>query len=226
MRTLLFLSITLFLSPPLHAELFTEHFENGIIKSEIEYVKGTRSDTQKGIKEGLEKVYYSGGELAFSLSNTEGKREGKMHWYDEEGKHLEVMPYKQGLRHGLNSIFYASGLKRIEVNYINDHKEGKETYFFDTGTLASEVLFVHGRKEGIQKEYNLNGTLNNTVTYKQGYKEGEKKWYDEKGIVIRSERYKKDRPLRLMKKLKEKHKNTTIEAFNVLDFDPNNRKVE
>lgn len=207
------------------------NFSLSILKMALSNQKLNTSKAQemrpkKGIKEGLEKVYYEGGELAFSITNIEGKRDGEMHWYDQDGKHLELMPYKEGMRHGLNTIFYASGIKRIEVNYINDHKEGIEIYFFDTGALASEVEFIKGQKEGIQKEYNLNGSLNNTVTYKHGYKEGNKKWYDEKGKVIRTEFYKKDRPLRLMKKLQEKHKNTTIEAFNVLDFNPNNRKVQ
>lgn len=222
-----FLSIALFGSGTLlNAELFTEYFDNHVVKSKIEYKDGTRTDTQEGIKHGLEEVFYETGELAFTVRNVEGKREGTMDWYSREGKHLEIMRYKNGLRHGLNVIFYDNGNLRIEVNYIDDNKEGPEKYYFDSGKLASEVNFVHGYKEGIQKEYNEDGTLNNEVMYKHGYQEGEKRWFDTKGNIIQTIRYRMDRPIDIMKKVQSKKSDPTNDLLQGLDFNPNNRKVD
>ena len=152
MNKTLLLSLALLGTSALNAELFTEHFKDGVVKSQIEYVKGTRSDVKEGIKDGLEKVYYNSSELAFKVNNINGKRDGAMDWYDREGNHLEVIHFQKGKRHGINKIFYTDGTLRIEVNYINDNKEGPEKYYFSTGKLASEVTFVHGKKEGLQKE--------------------------------------------------------------------------
>lgn len=226
MHKTLLITLALLGSSTLHAELFTEHFKDGVVKSQIEYKKNTRTDTKKGVKDGLEKVYYNSGELAFKISNVEGKRNGAMDWYDREGNHLEVIHFQHGKRHGINKIFYADGTLRIEVNYINDNKEGMEKYYFSTGKLASEVKFATGKKEGVQKEYNLDGTLDNDVIYENGYKEGEKRWYDKNGKVVQTETYKMDRPVNLMKKVQAKQPDPTIKALQGLDFNPNNRKVD
>ena len=226
MKKILLTILTFLAASTLQAELFTEHFKDGVVKSQIEYKNGTRTDTAEGIKDGLEKVYYNTSELAFTVTNKENKREGAMNWYDQDGKHLEVIHFQKGLRHGINKIFYANGNLRIEVNYINDNKEGQEKYYFSTGKLASEVTFKSGRKEGLQKEYNENDSLNNDVMYIRGYKEGEKRWYDKQGKVIKTETYKMDRPINVMKKAQAKKPDATIEALKGLDFNPNNRKVD
>jgi len=226
MNKTLLLTFVLLGTSTLHAELFTEHFKDGVVKSQIEYVKGTRTDVQEGIKDGLEKVYYNSGELAFKVNNIQGKRDGALDWYDREGQHLEVMHFKEGKRHGINKIFYADGTLRIEVNYVDDNKEGSEKYYFSTGKLASEVTFKKGKKEGFQKEYNTDGSLNNDVMYKHGYKEGDKHWYDEKGKITKKLTYKKGRPINLMKKVQAKQPDLTIGSLKGLDFNPNNRKVD
>lgn len=213
-------------SSTLHAELFTEHFKDGVVKSQIEYKDNTRTDTKEGVKDGLEKVYYNTGELAYKVINVEGKRDGAMNWYDRGGNHLEIIHFQHGKRHGINKIFYADGTLRIEVNYINDNKEGPEKYYFSTGVLASEVIFVNGKKEGLQKEYYSDGTLNNDVMYIHGYKEGEKRWYAKNGKVIQTETYKMDRPVNVMKRVQAKQSEPTIEALQGLDFNPNNIKVD
>jgi antitoxin component YwqK of YwqJK toxin-antitoxin module len=220
------MTFALFASTTINAELFTEHFKDGALKSQIEYKNGTRTDTTEGVKDGLEKVYYNTGDIAYTVTNVEGKREGSMDWYDREGKHLEMIHFQNGQRHGLNIIFYDTGELRIEVNYINDNKEGPEKYYFSTGKLASEVKYINGRKEGLQKEYNEDGTLNNDVMYKHGYKEGEKRWYDKNGKVIQTETYKMDRPINVMKKVEAKKPDATLEVLHGLDFNPNNRKAD
>jgi antitoxin component YwqK of YwqJK toxin-antitoxin module len=221
-----FLALLLVNSTLLQAELFTEHFKDGVVKSQIEYKKHTRTDTTEGVKNGSEKVYYNSGELAFKVQNIEGKRDGAMVWYDRDKNHLERIYYKMGKRSGNNKIFYDDGTLRIEVNYIDDKKEGFEKFYFSSGKLASEVTYVSGRKEGLQKEYNNDGSLNNEVTYKHGYKEGERRWYDKNEKVTKTLNYKMDRPIEVMKKVQAKKTDITIKALQGLDFNPNNRKVD
>ena len=220
------LLITLFFAVSLQAELFTEHFKNGVVKSQIEYKKGTRTDTAEGVKDGIEKIYYNTGELAYEVKNIDGKREGPLNWYDRESKHLEVIHYQKGKRHGINKLFYANGKLRAQVMYLNDKKEGLYREYFDTGKLALEVNYKGDKKEGIQKEYHPNGKLASEVLYKNGYKEGTQKWYDEEGKLTQTQAFKMDRPVALLQKLKEKKADATVEALKGLDFNPNNRKVD
>ena len=226
MNKLTLVALALLGTTALNAELFTEHFKNGVVKSQIEYKDGTRTDTAEGIKDGLEKTYYNTGEIAYTVTNVDGKRNGDMDWYDREGNHLERIHFTMGQRDGKNKIFFSDGKLRIEVNYINDNKEGVEKYYFSTGKLASEVSYIHGKKEGVQKEYNDDSTLNNEVTYKHGYKEGEKRWFDKKGKVIKTLTYKMDRPIVLMKKVQAKKPDATLEVLKGLNFNPNSRKVD
>jgi antitoxin component YwqK of YwqJK toxin-antitoxin module len=209
-----------------HAELFTEYFENGIIKSEIEYKDGTRSESEEGIKDGLEKIYHDNGKIAYRVNNVDGKREGELNWYDKEGRHIEVMPYKMGKRHGVNKLFYDNGRLKSSVNYIDDKKEGTEKFYYSTGALAQESHYKKDKKEGLENEYYDNGALQSIVTYKNNYKEGTKKWYDKKGKVTKTELYKMDRPVNVMKKIQTTDTTEIIEEFNALDFNPKTRKPE
>lgn len=207
-------------------EKITEYFLDGVIKSTIEYQNGTHTNISMGIKEGLEKIYYNTGDLAYQVNNIDNKRDGKMSWYDREKNLLETIHFKEGKRHGKNSVYYANGKLRIELTYIDDKKEGKERFYFSTGELASIVNYINGKKEGIQKEYNQDGLLNNEVMYKNNYKEGERVWYDKKMNIIQKELYKMDRPINLMKKVQNKKSTKLIDALQGLNFNPNDRKVK
>lgn len=217
--TLLLLSLS-------YAERFTEYFENGIIKSEIEYRDGTRTETEEGEKHGLEKIYHENGKTAYTVNNVDGKREGDLNWYDKEGHHIEVMPYKMGKRHGNNKLFYDNGRVKSSINYINDKKEGTEKFYYSTGALAQESHYKNDKKEGVEKEYYENGALQSTVTYKNNYKEGTKKWFDQNGKITKTELYKMDRPVNVMQKIQTTDTTEIIDEFNALDFNPKTRRPE
>jgi antitoxin component YwqK of YwqJK toxin-antitoxin module len=212
---------------PLQAELVTEYFDWGTVKSQINYLDtNKKTKTGERIKEGEEKVYYETGELAYTVTNHNNLRDGKMTWYDKQGKVIEIMYYQMGKRHGQNILYYSNGNKRIETTYINDKKEGPYREYFDNGKLGLEVNYKNGYKEGIQKEYHENGKLASEVLYKKGYKEGIQKWYDKEGRLIRTQEFKMDRPVDVLKKLRSKKPDATNELLKGLDFDPNKRKID
>ena len=214
------------ISTLLQAELFTEHFNSGVVKSRIEYKDGTRTPTSKGIKQGQEKVYYETGELAYEVNNVNGQRDGKLTWYDRDGNILEILHYQKGKRHGVNKLFFSDGTLRSEVTYLFDKKEGPYKEYFSNGDLAMEVNYKNGRKEGIQKEYHPGGKLSSEVTYINGYKEGEQKWYDQNGTLIKTEMFKMDRPVAILKKLREKQPDATEALMKGLDFNPQHHRAQ
>ncbi len=211
------------LSVSLSAELIKTYFEHGELKAETNYVDGTNTKLKEGVKEGIEKVYYEMGVMAYKVNYKNNKRDGKLIWFDKKGNKLSDMFYKNGKLEGLEQSYYPNGKLKHSVLYVNDMKEGKQTEYFDDATVASEVTYVHNKKHGLQKEYTLTGKLYTEVLYENNYKEGTQKWYDADGHVVNSIFYKMDRPINVMKKVQEKKEehNVLIES---IDFSPQKLK--
>lgn len=211
--------IFLLINISLQAELVTTYFEHGELKAQTNYVDGTNTDIKVGIKNGIEKVYYEMGAVAYTVNYVADKRDGKLTWWDKKGYKLADMFYKNGKLEGLEKSYYKSGVVKHKVMYINDMKEGKQEEFFDDGTLASSVTYKHNKKEGMQKEYTTSGKLYTQVFYKNNYKEGTQKWYDAKGNVTSSIFYKMDRPVDVMKKVQTKKEEPNV-LIQSIDFSP------
>ena len=208
-------------SSTLSAELIKEYFDKNHtkLKSETNYIDGTHTKTSKGIKNGIEKIYYQEGGLAYVVNYVDGKRDGILTWFDKEGHKLSEVSYKRGLLHGREISYHTNGVIKHTVTYIDDKKEGFFKEYYDNGILALRVEYINNKKEGLQQEYTYKGKLYSEVFYKNNYKEGLQKWYDENGKVIKSELFKHDRPVNVMKQIQDKTKKTQI-IINSIDFSP------
>jgi len=214
--TSILLSTTLFTS--LQAELVVTYFDRGQVKAETNYIDGTNTEIKAGIKQGIEKVYYQMGKLAYKVNYIENKRDGKLTWYDKQGVKLSDVHYKMGKLDGVEYSYYPNGAIKHEVTYVNDLKEGLQKEYFKNKKLALEVPYVHGKKNGLQKEYTPEGQLYSEVNYVNNYKEGYQKWYDKNGQVMKTIFYKMDRPINIMKKVQDdKSFDVTIKG---IDFSP------
>lgn len=213
LRILLLLS-TLF--SLLGAELVTTYFPNGALKAQTHYKKGTNTEKKVGIKEGIEKVYYEMGAMAYEVNYSDNKRDGLLVWFDKEGKKLAEMFYRNGKLEGYEKTYFLSGTLKHIVLYKNDMKEGKQKEFFDNGHVALEVIYKHNKKEGIQKEYTPDGKIYTKVAYQNNYKEGQQIWFDSNGKQMKTILYKMDRPINIMKKVQEKkeERNVLIDSIN------------
>ena len=217
-KTLLFL---LLLSLALHAELVTEYFKNGAIKSQTHYIDGTRTATREGIKHGTQKVYYIEGGLAYQVNYVNGKRDGKMTWWDKQGNLLKVIHYDNGKLEGWEITYFPNGKIKSKQLYKNDKREGLYKEFYDNGKLALVVPYKNGKKEGVQKEYAYEGYLYSDVLYKNNYKEGKQRWYDKNGKVIKEEEFVHDVPVNVMKKLKQNKPIQQDKRLKGINFSPN-----
>jgi len=223
-KTLLTLTTLSLITSQLNAEYVETFFDRGQIKAKTNYMDGTRSDSRDGVKHGLEKVYYQSGQEAYAVFYVEGKRDGKLTWYDRAGKMLSTCNYKLGKMDGVEKTFFSNGKLKKEVSYINDMKEGMQKEYFDNGQLALEVNYVHNKKEGIQKEYIPDGKLYSHVKFVHNYREGKQEWFDEKGKVTKTTVFKMDRPTKLMKEVQKVHPNKVLEELKGLNFSPNRPK--
>ena len=211
----------LFISSLVYGEVVTEYFKNGAIKSQTHYIDGTRTETKRGIKQGLEKVYYIEGGVAYQVNYVNNKRDGKMTWWDKQGNLLKVIHYDHGKLEGWEITYFPDGKIKAKQLYKNDKREGLYKEYYDNGQLALVVPYKNGKKEGMQKEYTYDGHLYTEVLYKNNYKEGKQKWYDKNGKVVKEEEFVHDVPVNVMKQLKQKKSIKQDERLKGINFSPN-----
>jgi len=213
------LMVSMLTSTVLNAELVTTYFKTGELKAETNYLDGTHTDIKEGIKNGVEKIYYIEGGLAYSVNYIEGKRDGKLVWFDKKGRKIAQMFYKNGKLEGVETAYFENGAIKHTVEYVDDMKEGPQKEYFSNGQLALEVPYKHNKKEGLQKEYTIDGKLYSEVLYKNNYKEGVQKWYDKSGNVVKTELFKMDRPVNVMQKVQSKEEEINV-LIKSIDFSP------
>ncbi|MDF1874359.1 toxin-antitoxin system YwqK family antitoxin [Sulfurimonas sp. SAG-AH-194-I05] len=204
----------------LNAELVITNFDTGEVKKETNYIDGTNTDIKVGIKNGIEKVYYQMGRMAYQVNYIEDKRDGILEWFDKEGNKLSEIYYKLGKITGEEKSFYPNKQVKHTVTYVNDLKEGIQKEYFSTGTLAQEVNYTKGKKNGLQKEYTDDGNLYTKVNYINNYKEGLQKWYDKHSKVIRETLFKQDRPVEIMKQVQRTDQYNDVLSVTGIDFSP------
>ncbi len=120
---------------------------------------------------------------------------------------------REGIKHGLEKVYYQSGQLAYEVFYVHGKRDGKlawldreghklsfcnfklgkmegmEKTFFVNGQVKKEVNYVNDLKEGIQKEYFSNGQLASEVKYIHNKKEGLQTEYTIDGKILSTVNY-------------------------------------
>jgi antitoxin component YwqK of YwqJK toxin-antitoxin module len=121
---------------------------------------------------------------------------------------------REGIKHGLEKVYYQSGQMAYEVMYVNGKRDGKlawkdrqgkklsfchyklgkmdgvEKTFFLNGKVKKEVNYVNDLKEGLQKEYFDNGQLALEVNFVHNKREGLQKEYTPEGKLYSKVTYK------------------------------------
>lgn len=84
--------------------------------------------------------YYSGRKSIKlqGLQDASNKRQGAWNYYSENGVHLSMVEYRDGLKHGVFIQKYSSGVIRRAGNYKNDEQIGEWTYYSEVG-IRTEI---------------------------------------------------------------------------------------
>ncbi|MCH2224372.1 MAG: CHC2 zinc finger domain-containing protein [Crocinitomicaceae bacterium] len=93
-----------------------------------------------GVSNGKYTEYYPGGEHVKleGLQDNSNKRQGVWNYYSEDGVHLSMIEYRNGLKHGIFLQKYSSGIVRRTGNYKNDKQVGEWTYYSESG-IRTEI---------------------------------------------------------------------------------------
>lgn len=149
------------------------YYPNGKIEQKGLYDK-------KGRPKGVWKWYYENEALMREESYVNGKREGPMTDYGEDGKILTKGEYFDNLQEGI-WVYETPEYKEIG-KYTNDKQDSTwRSYYMPKGKPRFEGKFLNGEPEGLHTWYFENGTRMFYGTYAGGMKQGDWYFYDENG---------------------------------------------
>ncbi len=74
-------------------------------------------------------------------------------------------------------IAYVNGKIYGQAYYVNGLKEGLCSLYFDSGLLQNETFYKHDKANGVENEYYENGFLNYTVKWRNGQRYGSEYHY-------------------------------------------------
>jgi antitoxin component YwqK of YwqJK toxin-antitoxin module/tetratricopeptide (TPR) repeat protein len=145
-----------------------------------------------------EEFFESGSPDTYTEFDQEGKEEGKLKQFNQEGKLVFELLYKKGELDGystynaegevLNSaqikagklwldVERLDGSKWISGNYVRNQKAGEWKYYDDYGLLSTIENYLDGSMEGAYRSYHPNGQLQVETTYSNGSMDGYYKKY-------------------------------------------------
>jgi hypothetical protein len=142
------------------------------------YYKGKHvSDVtlKNGIREGLMKTYYPGGQLYQTFWYVKGVRQDTAIWYSEDRKIFRKTPYKNDSINGTQIQYYRSGAVRAKLNFINGIRTSDLEEFESNGKKITDYPDIVIKTKD---EYNQTGTFKiylelNKKNVKANYYKGE-----------------------------------------------------
>ncbi|HRY31527.1 MAG TPA: hypothetical protein P5531_01005 [Bacteroidales bacterium] len=186
---------------------WTEFYDDGRKKAEGRYKDGKRigywkfyywngnleeegNFDQRGRADGDWKWYHETGTVLREMAFTNGREDGLMTEYSEDGKviargeyldgleqgkwiydygdHREEGTYLNGQRDGEWQYYYENGNRGFEGKFVEDLPDGRHVYYWESGLKKDEGVYVMGEREGDWIKYNPDGTPFLIVTYRKG----------------------------------------------------------
>jgi len=128
------------------------------------------------------KVYYENGNLKYDTSYKNNKKDGIEKIYSPDGKLEMEVPYKNGVKDGVQKQYSKDGKLIVEATLKNNLRNGSYKDYFENGKIENEGIYKDDKEEGIHREYYSNGKLKKEVEFKAGIPNGIAREYNEKGI--------------------------------------------
>lgn len=110
---------------------------------------------KNGVREGLMKSYYFGGQLYQTFWYENGLKEDSARWYYLEGQLFRTTPYKHDTVDGIQKQFYRNGKVKAKIGY----SKGMRTSFFQEYTPEGKIVGPYPEiTVTIQDGYKKNGS--------------------------------------------------------------------
>lgn len=159
--------------------IFKEYDKNGKLIAIYKYEDDLLSESSKDVDVLEErKTYYPGAKVKTTATYRDGKLQGFLKEFDENGNLISSSKYDQDVK-------LAEGL----IDSLA-REQGLWKFYYETGELKAEGKYLDGKKIDDWKYYFRNGQLEQTGNYKRDIPNGKWIWYHENGKLHREEVYK------------------------------------
>lgn len=123
--------------------------------------------------EGVEKIYFTNGQIDGELMYVNGIHNGAFKYYYEDGTLKQEGSYKEGKIEGILSSYYPNGGLKEEVMHLEGVTQGAFKEYNENKTLKAEGEYTsRGDQEnlehGLLKLYDGEGKLTNKMVCKEG----------------------------------------------------------
>ncbi len=184
-----------------------EYYDDGSLRAEGVYTSGKRTGNWKfyyadgslqqegaynkyGNYDGEWKWYFPSGKLLRSEFFINGREEGMMQEFDENGNTVveglyvdgleegkwtyitgdtrQTGEYRSGMRYGTWKTFSADGDLLFKGDYIDDNPNGRHVHYWDNGKIKDDATWLMGQRHGEWIKYNYEGEPFITISYRNG----------------------------------------------------------
>lgn len=139
--------------------------------------------------------YHASGSKAATWTEVDGKKQGDEVHFDEAGKRVRVVPYRDGLRHGIVTEYLPDGVKTSEIRYEKGDTASPLQTYHPTGERRSVVPLVEERKHGVETLYDTQGHKTAELSWRFGKQDGPARTFDVEGRLASVVTYRDDRPV-------------------------------
>jgi antitoxin component YwqK of YwqJK toxin-antitoxin module len=131
------------------------------------------------VRDGKWSSYFANGKLYEQGNFVNGVKDGiERVFYDSNGKVQSEVPYVAGKMHGKRVTRYEDGRLWAEVTYRDDLRNGLARSFYPTGAPQKLENYLNGKKEGAQYEFLEDGGVAVRAEFVQGIEHGNVFYYD------------------------------------------------
>lgn len=148
--------------------------------------------TQACNNESKEQANYKNGQVKYTVNLINGKRDGELKKYFEDGSIMMVSNWENGLKHGSAISYFQNGVFKAIENFVKGKANGEFRYYDSLGTLL-ELLSVEDDKfHGDNIKYYGNGDLMVEQIYLNGKLNGKAVIYNRDGSIGQKIVYRND----------------------------------
>jgi len=157
-------------------EKYGEKGKNGVIIVTTKLNQTRKVDSSLNEKERVDIININDLKRINGLWTKKGEKTaytGQFVEYFKNGKIKSTGEFKNGLVHGLRTVYYENGKKDYERNYIDGIENGPSIEYYPSGQVRQEVYFKNGREDGTGKIFYENGQVQAILTHSNGVQQGD-----------------------------------------------------
>jgi antitoxin component YwqK of YwqJK toxin-antitoxin module len=112
--------------------------------------------------------FSANGQKELEENYKDGMKHGLDTMWDENGQKFNDESYRDGMKHGLDTKWDENGQKISEENYKDGMKHGLGTVWYSNGQKFYEIYYKDGKQHGSIIEWYKNGQKRTEAVYKNG----------------------------------------------------------